>query len=123
LSSREKNSQSQNPTGSNQSRKKGGIKAAFYDLLDKLVAYWEVMAIYIEKNIHLFLRNLIFSSVWIFSALFFIFIAFVYLSYAVFLSLQKFLMNGDPILSSFVTSGIFLFFAIILIEVVLKSKK
>ncbi len=81
------------------------------------------MAVYIEKNVHLFIRNLVLSSVWIFSALFFIFIAFVYLSYAIFLSLQKFLLSGDPILSSFVTAGIFLILAIGLIEVVLKSKK
>jgi len=104
-------------------RKKGGIKAAFQDLLDKLIAYWEVMAIYIEKNVHLFLRNLIFSSVWIFSALFFIFIAFVYLSYAIFLSLQKFALNGDPILSSLVTAVVFLILAVGLIELVLKAKK
>ncbi|MCZ8155599.1 MAG: hypothetical protein O9264_05745 [Leptospira sp.] len=104
-------------------RKKGGIKSAFYDLLEKLIAYWEIMAIYVEKNIHLFLRNLVLSSIWIFSALFFIFIAFVYVSYGIFLSFQKFLLNGDPILSSFTTAGIFLIFAFVLIEIVLKSKK
>jgi cation transport ATPase len=104
-------------------RKKGGVKAAFQDLLDKLIAYWEVMAIYIEKNVHIFIRNIVLSSVWIFSALFFIFIAFVYLSYAVYLSLQKYLMDGNPILSSLVTAGVFLLFAVGLVEVVLKSKK
>jgi hypothetical protein len=104
-------------------RKKGGIKAAFQDLLDKIIAYWEVMAIYIEKNVHVFLRNLIFSSVWVFSALFFIFIAFVYFSYAVFLSLQKYALNGDPILSSLVTAFVFLILAMGLIELVLKAKK
>jgi len=104
-------------------RKKGGIKASFQELLDKLIAYWEVMAIYIEKNVHIFVRNAIFSSVWIFSSLFLIFIAFGYLSYAVFLSAEKFISSGDPILASLVTSGVFLLLAVVLIEIVLKSKK
>ncbi|TGL62007.1 hypothetical protein EHQ58_04500 [Leptospira ognonensis] len=104
-------------------RKKGGIKSAFQDLLDKLIAYWEIMAIYIEKNVHTFIRNAIFSSVWIFSSLFFIFIAFCYLSFAIYLSLQKYLLDGDPILSSLLTSGVFLLLAVGLIEIVLKAKK
>ncbi|BDA80697.1 hypothetical protein LPTSP3_g36270 [Leptospira kobayashii] len=116
-------SQSQESNTGKGPRKKGGLKGAFYDLLDKLTAYWEVMAIYIQKNVSVFLRNLIFSSIWIFSALFFIFIALLYFSYAIFLSLQKFLSNGDPILASLGTGVLFFIIAFALVELVLKQKK
>ncbi len=86
------------------------------------MAYWEVMVLYIEKNLGLFIRNLVISSIWVFSSLFFIFIALLYFSYGIFLSLQKFVAAGDPILSSFATGGICLIIAVLLVEVVLKKK-
>ncbi|WP_411821333.1 LBF_4227 family protein [Leptospira sp. 'Mane'] len=116
-------SNSQEPNTGKGPRKKGGLKGAFHDLLDKLVAYWEVMAVYIQKNVSVFLRNLIFSSIWILSALFFIFISLLYFSYAIFLSLQKFVSSGDPILASLGTGAVFFIIAFVLVELVLKQKK
>ncbi|TGL88362.1 hypothetical protein EHQ68_11115 [Leptospira congkakensis] len=103
-------------------RKKGGIKAAFEDLVAKVVAYGEVMAIYIQKNLQIYIRNLVLSSVWVFTSIFLIFLSLVYISYGVFLSVQKFLSEGDPILASFGTGFGFLLFAILFISLVLKKK-
>ncbi|MCW7492661.1 hypothetical protein ND861_08995 [Leptospira sp. 2 VSF19] len=103
-------------------RKKGGIKAAFEELVAKVVAYGEVMAIYIQKNLQIYLKNLVLSSVWIFTSFFLIFLGLLYISYGVYLSIQKFLAAGDPILSSFGTGIGFLIFAIFFLSLVLKKK-
>ncbi|MDF3820372.1 hypothetical protein P3G55_10700 [Leptospira sp. 96542] len=103
-------------------RKKGGLKAAFQEFVAKFISYLEVMGIYIQKNLQVYVRNLVLSSVWIFSALFFILIALGYFSFGIFLSIQKYFLSGDPILSSFLTAGIFLLFAIFFVELVLKKK-
>ncbi|TGL41383.1 LBF_4227 family protein [Leptospira perdikensis] len=103
-------------------RKKGGIKAAFDDLINKTVAYVEVMAIYIQKNLQVYIKNLVLSSVWVFTSIFLIFLGFIYISYGVYLSIQKFLSAGDPILASFGTGFGFLVFAILFLSLVLKKK-
>jgi len=104
------------------SRKKKGIKASFEELVAKLISYIEVMGIYLQKNLQVYLRNLVISSVWIFSAVFFIFFSLGYLSFGVFLSLQKYVFNNDPIFASFGTAFLFLALAIFFIELVLKKK-
>ncbi|TGK83248.1 hypothetical protein EHQ24_08075 [Leptospira noumeaensis] len=103
-------------------RKKGGIKAAFEELVAKLVAYGEVMAIYIQKNLQIYIKNLVLSSVWVFTSFFLIFLGLLYISYGVFLSFQKFLSSGDPIFASFGTGFGFLIFAILFLSLVLKKK-
>lgn len=103
-------------------RKKGGIKAAFEDLITKTVAYAEVMVVYIQKNLQVYIKNLILSSVWVFTSIFLIFLGLIYISYGVFLSFQKFLSAGDPILASFGTGFGFLVFAILFLSLVLRKK-
>ncbi|PKA13205.1 LBF_4227 family protein [Leptospira meyeri] len=103
-------------------RKKGGIKAAFEDLIAKVVAYGDVMLIYIQKNLQIYIKNLVFSSVWVFTSIFLIFFGLLYISYGLFLSIQKFLSSGDPILASFGTGFGFLIFAILFLSLVLKKK-
>ncbi|XDD56090.1 hypothetical protein AB3N62_18555 [Leptospira sp. WS4.C2] len=103
-------------------RKKGGIKAAFEDLVTKVVAYGEVMVIYIQKNLQVYIKNLVLSSVWVFTSIFLIFLGLIYISYGVYLSIQKFLTTGDPIVASFGTGFGFLIFAILFLSLVLKKK-
>ncbi|GBF51962.1 hypothetical protein LPTSP4_35000 [Leptospira ryugenii] len=104
-------------------RRKGGLKAAFEQLVEKAVAYWEVMLVYIEKNLQLYVKRFIVSSVWIVSSLFLVLIAFVYLSFGIFLSIQKYVANGDPILASFLTALCFFILTFALMEIVLKKRK
>ncbi|PJZ44245.1 LBF_4227 family protein [Leptospira brenneri] len=106
----------------NKQRKKGGIKAAFEDLVVKLISYVEVMTIYIQKNLQIYIKNLVLSSVWVFTSIFLIFLGLVYISYGVYLSFQKFLSAGDPILASFGTGFGFLIFAILFLSLVLRKK-
>ncbi|TGM77683.1 hypothetical protein EHR01_08745 [Leptospira mtsangambouensis] len=103
-------------------RKKGGIKSAFEDLVAKVFAYGEVMVIYIQKNLQIYIKNLVLSSVWVFTSIFLIFLGLSYVSYGLFLSIQKFLAAGDPILASFGTGFGFLIFAIFFLSLVLKKK-
>lgn len=103
-------------------RKKGGIKAAFEDLVVKVASYVEVMTIYIQKNLQVYIKNLVLSSVWVFTSIFLIFLGLIYISYGVYLSLQKFLAAGDPILASFGTGFGFLLFAILFLSLVLRKK-
>ncbi|EOQ95080.1 hypothetical protein LEP1GSC195_0754 [Leptospira wolbachii serovar Codice str. CDC] len=103
-------------------RKKGGIKAAFEDLVAKVASYVEVMTIYIQKNLQVYIKNLVLSSVWVFTSIFLIFLGLIYISYGVYLSIQKFLSNGDPILASFGTGLGFLVFAILFLSLVLRKK-
>ncbi|EMY59775.1 LBF_4227 family protein [Leptospira terpstrae] len=103
-------------------RKKGGIKAAFEDLVVKVASYVEVMTIYIQKNLQVYIKNLVLSSVWVFTSIFLIFLGLIYISYGVYLSLQKFLAAGDPILASFATGFGFLLFAILFLSLVLRKK-
>ncbi|MGE8722961.1 LBF_4227 family protein [Leptospira terpstrae] len=103
-------------------RKKGGIKAAFEDLVVKVASYLEVMTIYIQKNLQVYIKNLVLSSVWVFTSIFLIFLGLIYISYGVYLSLQKFLAAGDPILASFGTGFGFLLFAILFLSLVLRKK-
>ncbi|TGM51657.1 hypothetical protein EHQ91_16735 [Leptospira biflexa] len=102
-------------------RKKGGLKTAFEDLIAKLVSYAEVMVIYLQKNIQFYIQNFVRKSVWVFTALTLIFLGLMYTSYGIFLSFQKFIAAGDPILASFGTGIGFLFFAILFLSFVFRK--
>ncbi|XDD44503.1 hypothetical protein AB3N58_17215 [Leptospira sp. WS60.C2] len=101
-------------------RKKGGLKAAFEEFIAKLVSYAEVMFLYLQKNVQFYLQNFVKKSVWVFAALTLIFLGFLYTSYGVFLSIQKFLSSGDPILASFGTGIGFLVLALLFLSFVFR---
>ncbi|TGL47666.1 hypothetical protein EHQ59_16185 [Leptospira kemamanensis] len=102
-------------------RKKGGLKATFEDFIAKLVSYVEVMFLYLQKNLQFYIQNIVKKSVWVFTALTLILLGLTYVSYGIFLSLQKFLTNGDPILSSFGTGFGFIFLAFVFLSFVLRK--
>ncbi|XDD48393.1 hypothetical protein AB3N60_18825 [Leptospira sp. WS39.C2] len=102
-------------------RKKGGLKATFEEFIAKLVSYAEVMLIYLQKNLQFYIQNFIKKSVWVFTALTLIFLGLLYTSYGIFLSIQKFLAAGDPILASFGTGIGFLVFAILFLSFVFRK--
>ncbi|MCW7497988.1 hypothetical protein ND860_15720 [Leptospira levettii] len=102
-------------------RKKGGLKATFEEFIAKLVSYVEVMVIYLQKNVQFYLQKFVKKTVWVFTALFLIFLGLLYTSYGIFLSIQKFLAAGDPILASFGTGFGFLVFAILFLTFVFRK--
>ncbi|TGM16900.1 hypothetical protein EHQ82_16815 [Leptospira selangorensis] len=102
-------------------RKKGGLKATFEEFIAKLVSYAEVMFLYLQKNVQLYVQNFVKKSVWVFTALTLIFLGLMYTSYGVFLSIQKFLSSGDPILASFTTGIGFLLLAVLFLSFVFRK--
>ncbi|MCG6149469.1 LBF_4227 family protein [Leptospira levettii] len=102
-------------------RKKGGLKATFEEFIAKLVSYIEVMVIYLQKNVQFYVQKFVKKTVWVFTALFLIFLGLLYTSYGIFLSIQKFLAAGDPILASFGTGFGFLVFAILFLTFVFRK--
>ncbi|EOQ86976.1 hypothetical protein LEP1GSC202_0095 [Leptospira yanagawae serovar Saopaulo str. Sao Paulo = ATCC 700523] len=102
-------------------RKKGGLKATFEEFIAKLVSYAEVMVIYLQKNIQFYVQKFVKKSVWVFTALTLIFLGLLYTSYGIFLSIQKFIAAGDPILSSFGTGIGFLLFAVLFLSFVFRK--
>lgn len=102
-------------------RKKGGLKANFEEFIAKLVSYAEVMVIYLQKNVQFYVQKFVKKSVWVFTALTLIFLGLMYTSYGIFLSIQKFIAAGDPILASFGTGFGFLVFAILFLTLVFRK--
>gem|GEM_PF-2829889 len=92
-------------------RKKGGIRGAFQTLLDKLASYLEVMIVYVQKNLQVIVRKMLWIVFRGSLSIFLILFSLLYLSYSLFLTLQTYVFGGNPIFASGLTGLILMFFA------------